>query len=135
MNKLENLDTSRRSLFKGGAALAATVPFVGALHAFSLRQADATVPIMPAAGPYGPVSPVKDKSTGLELLQLPEGFSYKSFSWAGDLMVDGQPVPRAHREPTREKVTISNRNKRSSVLKPLRIMANEDSNHALLEKR
>ena len=35
---------------------------------------------------YGPLRPTKDLSTGLELLQLPDGFQYKSFSWTGDLM-------------------------------------------------
>lgn len=44
---------------------------------------------------YGALSPVADKRTGLELLRLPKGFSYTSFSWAGETMDDGNIVPRA----------------------------------------
>ncbi len=39
---------------------------------------------------------VKDESTGLPLLRLPEGFRYRSFGWSGDLMDDGTRTPRAH---------------------------------------
>lgn len=91
-----DLDVRRRSFFKGGVALAAAAPFVGTLQAFAARQAQAATQVLPAAGPYGPVAPVKDKTTGLELLQLPEGFNYKTFSWAGDLMADGQTIPGGH---------------------------------------
>lgn len=96
MKHAQNHIMNRRGLLKGGVALAATAPFVGALRSFALRQAETSVPVMPAAGPYGRLAPVKDKSTGLELLQLPPGFNYKSFSWTGDSMADGQPVPGAH---------------------------------------
>ncbi len=41
----------------------------------------------------GPLRPVADESTGLPLLLLPEGFRYRSFSWAGSKMHDGHPVP------------------------------------------
>jgi secreted PhoX family phosphatase len=47
-------------------------------------------------GPYGPLKPVADLETSLPLLQLPEGFQYRSYSWSGDLMVDGQPTPDRH---------------------------------------
>jgi hypothetical protein len=30
-----------------------------------------------------------DQTTGLPLLQLPEGFTYQIFGWSGDLMADG----------------------------------------------
>ncbi|WP_162245869.1 MULTISPECIES: alkaline phosphatase PhoX [unclassified Roseateles] len=44
---------------------------------------------------YGPLRPVPDANTGLPLLQLPEGFSYRSFAWAGELLADGSRMPGA----------------------------------------
>ncbi len=44
---------------------------------------------------YGPLQTVADERTGLELLRLPKGFSYTSFSWAGERMDDGNIVPGA----------------------------------------
>ncbi len=60
------------------------------------RQAAAAGRLEPIASPYGPVAPVADRTTGLYLLQLPEGFSYQSFGWSGDLMANGQPTPMEH---------------------------------------
>ncbi|HEY0955331.1 MAG TPA: alkaline phosphatase PhoX [Roseateles sp.] len=48
----------------------------------------------PAAG-YGPLRPVADEATGLPLLMLPEGFSYRSFGWAGEALANGSTVPGA----------------------------------------
>jgi secreted PhoX family phosphatase len=45
---------------------------------------------------YGPLRPVKDATTGMALLELPEGFRYLSFGWTGDLMDDGRRVPPLH---------------------------------------
>ncbi|WP_373047540.1 PhoX family protein [Vulgatibacter sp.] len=89
-------NTSRRNLLKGAATLAAAAPFAGALQALSVRQARADVPAGPVPSPYGPIAPVADLATGLPLLQLPAGFQYKSFSWIGDPMENGQPVPTRH---------------------------------------
>jgi len=47
------------------------------------------------SGPMGPLALVNDEATGLPLLRLPEGFRYKSFSWAGSRLHDGHTVPRA----------------------------------------
>ncbi|WP_256669886.1 PhoX family phosphatase [Pseudomonas sp. OIL-1] len=96
MMTTDTTDTSRRNLLKGGMALAAAVPFVTTLQAFATRQAHAANPLPRMAGPYGRLKAVKDMTTGLELLQLPDGFNYKTFSWTGDLMIDGQPVPGSH---------------------------------------
>ena len=51
-----------------------------------------------AAGssPYGPIRPQKDETTGLELLKLPEGFRYWSYSWTGDVLSDGVRCPGLH---------------------------------------
>ena len=73
-----------------GALLAAPL---GGLYG---RQAMAQGRMAPVASPYGPVRPVADQTTGLELLQLPEGFTYQSYGWAGDPMDDGAPTPMEH---------------------------------------
>lgn len=92
----KELSPSRRNLLKGLAG-ASALPFVGAFAAMQARQA------MAANGsttlvdsPYGPIAPVEDLTTGLPLLQLPAGFSYKSFGWRGDLMTDGHACPGGH---------------------------------------
>lgn len=48
------------------------------------------------ANPYGPVSAKIDDTTGLPLLQLPDGFRYLSYGWTGDRMHDGVKTPGAH---------------------------------------
>ncbi|HEX5372268.1 MAG TPA: alkaline phosphatase PhoX, partial [Aquabacterium sp.] len=40
--------------------------------------------------------PVNDLTTGLPLLQLPAGFSYKSYGWTGDPMANGKATPGSH---------------------------------------
>ena len=45
---------------------------------------------------YGELKPVADMATGLELLALPEGFSYISYGWTGQIMDDGFPTPTDH---------------------------------------
>ncbi|WP_026926438.1 alkaline phosphatase PhoX [Granulicoccus phenolivorans] len=45
---------------------------------------------------YGDLAPVKDRTTGLELLLLPKGFEYISYGWTGDLMADGVVTPSSH---------------------------------------
>ena len=39
---------------------------------------------------------VPDATTGLPLLKLPDGFSYRSFGWTGDPMSGGAPTPDRH---------------------------------------
>jgi secreted PhoX family phosphatase len=94
-------DLSRRGLLKGsGAAVAAA--FAGPIAALATRVAEASQGCVAAAAsvevgsPYGPLSPVNDLTTGLPLIELPAGFSYKSYGWAGDVMADGQVTPNAH---------------------------------------
>lgn len=45
---------------------------------------------------YGPLAPVRDLSTGLPLLELPAGFSYRTFGWTGAPLDSGRPTPAAH---------------------------------------
>ncbi len=80
----------RRSAAVAGATAAASVPF----QALAQRTAGAA-PVERAAG-YGPLAPVRDHATGLELLALPRGFEYISYGWTGDQMSDGAPTPSAH---------------------------------------
>jgi secreted PhoX family phosphatase len=90
-----SLTPTRRSLLKGAGA-AAALPFIGALTALHAREAMAAGTTQLIASPYGPIAPVNDLTTGLPLLQLPPGFSYKSFGWTGDLMANGKPTPSSH---------------------------------------
>lgn len=93
---LVNPSHGRRAFLAGSAGIAALSVF-GAYTALRARQArsdaDASGHVV---GPYGPLQPVADLETGLPLLQLPEGFEYRSFSWSGDRMADGQPAPGRH---------------------------------------
>lgn len=89
----------RRGLLRGGAQAGLAVALGGVLGGLMSRQAMAaggTGQLEPAPSPYGPIFPVKDQETGLELLQLPRGFTYRTFSWQGDLMSDGNRVKSAH---------------------------------------
>ncbi|MDV3237223.1 MAG: PhoX family protein [Gammaproteobacteria bacterium] len=96
---MADFNHSRRQMLKGSAA-AMALGAIGSLGALYSRQASAAASgatrLAPVPGPYGPLAPVADRATGLELLQLPRGFSYTSLGWTGDLMDDGQPVPDRH---------------------------------------
>ena len=73
---------SRRSILAVGAA-AGALPSLRGLWA---RE---------SAAP-GTLAPVVDGTTGLPLLRLPAGFSYRSFSWTGDAMTGGGATPARH---------------------------------------
>ena len=45
---------------------------------------------------YGRLHRVDDATTGLPLLELPEGFRYMTFGWTGDPMDDGRRIPPLH---------------------------------------
>ena len=90
--------TTRRSFLQGSGALAVAT-FTSTLAALHARNAEAAAcgsVSGQVAGPYGPIAPVADQSTGLPLLQLPAGFRYTSFAWTGDTMLDGRPCPSNH---------------------------------------
>lgn len=95
---MDAFDPSRRQVIKSSAA-AMAVGAIGSLGALYSRQAEAATDpsrIAPVPSRYGPLAPVADLSTGLPLLQLPRGFSYRSFAWSGDRMADGRPCPDRH---------------------------------------
>jgi hypothetical protein len=89
---LTEIGTDRRTFMRRGAMGA------GALWMVSLgelvgRRAYGSPAI---ESPYGPISPKLDQTTGLPLLQLPDGFRYWSHSWTGDVMSDGVRCPSLH---------------------------------------
>ena len=82
---------SRRDLLKRGAAL--TVGASSTTLAFNaLAQSRAEDPI----DAYGPLRPVPEAGTGLPLLRLPEGFTYRALGIVGETMSDGSPTPPRH---------------------------------------
>ena len=90
-----NFSQSRRNLMgAGGAAIAAA--FGGPIAAMAAGACVPGVASTLVTSPYGPIAPTGDISTGLPLIQLPKGFSYKSYGWRGDLMADGLVTPAAH---------------------------------------
>lgn len=99
MNRKTDIDQKRRTFLKNGfmgAAIAAS-PVTQALEAFARGQGrSGTVNSQLGHSPYGPIRPVADDATGLDLLQLPDGFSYQTFSWTADLMANGRRVPGVH---------------------------------------
>lgn len=93
---------SRRRLLQGSGAVVAS-SFIGAMGALHSRQVQAQAQqraggkqTMSAVSPYGAIAPVSDLSTGLPLLQLPAGFTYRSYGWTGDPLRDGRPTPSNH---------------------------------------
>jgi hypothetical protein len=87
---------SRRTFLVGSAGIAAVTIATALAARRSRRGAVGTVGSASVLGPYGPLRPVADLETSLPLLMLPEGFEYRSWSWAGDLMTNGQPAPDLH---------------------------------------
>ena len=86
----------RRSFMRGAAVAAgaatASIPF----EALAARHEAARPARFETDPGYGPLRPVRDDTTGLELLALPKGFEYLSFGWTNDPMGDGVPTPGAH---------------------------------------
>lgn len=80
--------------FLGMGALAGAWIAAGCSPAGRLL-AQAGLPAGRVAG-FGPLSPVADETTGLPLLKLPAGFTYRTFGWSGTPMSDGRPTPTNH---------------------------------------
>lgn len=93
-------NSSRRRFLAASSASVAASPLLATLSALQSRQAlaatGATGATGTVVGPYGPLAPVADRTTGLPLLQLPEGFAYCSYGWTGDPMSNGRPCPGSH---------------------------------------
>ena len=73
---------NRRSLLRTGAALALAAPFARLLAGERALLDE--------------ILPVTDAATGLDLVKLPRGFSYRSLSWTGDAMAGAAGTPARH---------------------------------------
>src|SRR5262245_58351393 len=89
----ESLRRDRRRFLRQ-AAVGAGALWVSSLQDFAVRKAFGA-PFV-GGSPYGPIGPVIDETTGLPLLQLPEGFRYMSYGMTGDIMSDGVATPSLH---------------------------------------
>ncbi len=89
------VEADRRSFLRRGAMGAGAV-WMLSLQELAARGSHRGPVVTGGAGPYGPIRPQKDETTGLELLQLPDGFRYWSYSWTGDVMSDGVRCPNLH---------------------------------------
>jgi secreted PhoX family phosphatase len=88
----KGIKIDRRTFLRRGA-MGAGAFWMLSLPEFAVRQAYGQ---LMSKSPYGPITPKLDETTGLPLIQLPDGFRYRSYSWAGDLMSDGVPCPNRH---------------------------------------
>jgi secreted PhoX family phosphatase len=86
--------SSRRDFLKGFGAVAGTA--LGSVPFQSLMARSLEAPADGHATGYGPLRPVADDTTGLELIDLPDGFSYQTYGWTDDPMDDGLPTPARH---------------------------------------
>jgi uncharacterized protein len=87
-------DDRRKFLRRG--AMGAGALWMLSLQDMAARSKHREPVVKDGVSPYGPPRPQKDETTGLELLQLPEGFRYWSYSWTGDVMSDGVRCPNLH---------------------------------------
>ena len=86
------MPTTRRGFMQGAAALGAAslaLPFGEWTRKLGARE-------LPRASGFGRLRPTRDEATGLELLELPEGFRYTSFGWAGEPLTGGGTTPNCH---------------------------------------
>ena len=87
---------NRRSFLKNAAMTAtAAIPLTAFMTRVAAAQ-DQNGLRRGQTGGYGPLFPTEDRTTGLPLLLLPEGFHYLSLGWTGDLMDDGAATPSSH---------------------------------------
>ncbi len=99
MTSLSKVD--RRGFMRNGA-IGAGALWISSLQELSARRAHGEHSNRGSrnrgggADAYGPPSPKIDETTGLSLLQLPDGFRYWSYSWTGDVMSDGVACPSLH---------------------------------------
>jgi hypothetical protein len=89
---------NRRQFLRGSALAIGAAALTGPLAMLKTKTMARAVDLAGTRGasPYGPLFPAKDMATGLELIMLPRGFQYTTFSWKGDRMSDGLVVPSGH---------------------------------------
>lgn len=99
----ESVTTTRRSFLQGSGLLAGTAVSGVTLTALAAHSAKATEHRFDSKrgwydsfrSEYGALRPTPDQD-GQFILALPAGFQYVTFSKIGDVMSDGNVVPRAH---------------------------------------
>ena len=84
----------RTFIARGAAAAGGGLLSTGALERLVARDAHARARRPRHGGSYGPVRRKRDQR-GVEVLALPAGFSYVTFSHSGSTMSDGNPTPLA----------------------------------------
>ncbi|MFA6139919.1 MAG: alkaline phosphatase PhoX [Hyphomicrobium sp.] len=84
---------ARRTFLQQSLALVGTGTIASCFHSLLSKASAGHVTSTPG---YGPLRPMKDEATGLELLQLPEGFRYVSYNWTGDPVEGGFTAPSTH---------------------------------------
>src|SRR5215217_5389241 len=82
----------RRTFIARAAVAGGGLMSLGAVERLVAR--DAWADRSTTAQPYGPLRRTKDQR-GVEVLALPAGFSYVTFSHTGSKMSDGHPTPLA----------------------------------------
>lgn len=87
---------SRRGFLAGATGIASTSLFAACARIEAGEAGSGPGASARVDGPYGPLAPVADLETKLPLLLLPAGFQYRSYSWSGDAMANGQPAPDHH---------------------------------------
>ncbi|MGD8384008.1 MAG: DUF839 domain-containing protein [Lysobacterales bacterium] len=85
------VDSGRRRLLRHGLVAAGGLGLGGA-GLWQLMHPGEPLPVHPASGP---LQPAADANTGLEILQLPAGFRYRTLAWAGAPLADGYAGPGA----------------------------------------
>lgn len=94
MTRKPRAESSRRVFLKRSATTLGATALGATFGAYlSAEQSNSSGN---ASQGYGSLRPVKDEATGLELLWLPEGFTYRSYGWTGDALDDGTPTPSSH---------------------------------------
>jgi secreted PhoX family phosphatase len=93
---LTNSKLQRREFIRTALVAAGGVAALPAFDGLGVLGSRGRVSAAPGKGGYGPLIPTADLRDGGARMALPEGFQYRSFSVAGDMMSDGNRVPLAH---------------------------------------
>ena len=93
---MDNFSNTDRRTFMRRGAMGLGAFWMLSLQELAARAGHRGPVVVNGVSPYGPISPKKDETTGLELLKLPDGFKYWSYSWTGDVMSDGVACPSLH---------------------------------------
>ncbi len=83
----------RRTFLRNGTLAGTGLFTAGALQTLTAR--DALAKKAEGSSPYGPVAPIRDRTTGEQILALPRGFRYATFGAIGSTMSDGNRTPLA----------------------------------------